>query len=361
MYYHSDVSTLQNSAQKIHASKREGLISSIECDPFWGQHKYKLKPSEIELIFEKELYLQVIKSKAFQRLKDIRFLGSIDYVYSVSHNKPVKKHTRYHHSLGVARLALQYAKEKGLSERDENLCVVSALLHDIGHAPLSHSLESAFKENFGIGHHVAGEIIIKGEVELGKGLHKVLSQWEINPFEVMMIISGKAGSPFGDIFNYSINIDTIEGILRSSTYIYSKPMIYAPSQILSALTNLSDNSYALLDDFWQLKEIVYSELINSHIGVLADYVCQDYMRTHSNKFKEEYYYGYEKNLKSKHQLLFDRLFAVGNNDLKVSASTSMKYTKRRFIINNNVDLVDKWSINKRYTQYKEESIINISL
>ena len=361
MYYHPDVSALQNSVHKMNASMRECLISSNECDPFWGQHKYKLTKSEIEIIFEKDLYIQIIKSKAFQRLKDIRFLGSIDYVYSVNSNKRVKKHTRYHHSLSVARLALQYAKEKGLSEKDENLCVVSALLHDIGHAPLSHSLESVFKENFGIGHHIAGEKIIKGEVELGQGLNKVLSQWGINPFEIMMIVSGKAGSPFGDIFNYSINIDTIEGVLRSTTYLFEKQVFYAPSQILSALINLSESSYALLDDFWQLKDIVYSELINNKVGVLADYVCQEYMRTHSDKFKKEYYYGYEKNLIKKHKLLFDRLLAVGNNESKVSASTKMTYTKRRFVVKKNVRLEDKYSLNKRYVQYKEDGIIKINL
>lgn len=351
MYYHS-----KNSLKDLHkynAELRENLVLTKENDPYRKEHKYVLTQSEILSIFHKKLYIDIINTDAFKRLKDIKFLGSIDYVLDTKPDNPIKRHNRYQHSIGVARLALQYAQEKGLSEKEENLCVVSALLHDIGHAPLSHSLESVFKENFGIGHHIACDRIIKGEVEIGRKLNKTLLKSGLNPFEIMMIISGKGGLPYSAIFNHAINIDTIEGILRSTTYLYETRLFSTPAAILESLINVSIDSQDSLDKFWELKGFVYSALINNRTGVFADFICQDYMRKHSNKFKEEYYFGREENLKKKHASLFRDLRAVGLNRIKFSAKATIRCMKRIFIINKDVELVDVKSIDSRYTQLKK--------
>lgn len=334
---------------------------SLDCDPYLDQHKYELSVEDIEIIFYKDLYREVIESKAFERLKDIMFLGSIDYVLDVKNDKTIKRHNRYQHSLGVARLALQFSKQKKLSEEKENLCVVSALLHDIGHAPLSHSLESVFKEHFGIGHHKAGEAIVKGDVEIGKGLHKTLTKWNINPFEILSIIDGKGRSPFNDIFGHAINIDTIEGISRSNTYINQNTITYPPAHILNALISLSEDSCPVLDRFWSLKNEVYSELINHKIGVHADFICQDYMRTHTEKFKKEYYFGDEKILKKNHSDLFERLTEIGNGGSKYSAKMEVPCIKRKFFIDESVVLETIGSIDKRYRQEKTNYSYNIRI
>lgn len=357
-------------ANQRHNGQPNNVSARNLSEKFRHVHMYEISPEEMGRIFTRNIYVDVIKSEAFQRLKDIHFLGSIDYVISPKESKrkkknPIKRHTRYQHSLGVAMLALQYAEERFLSEEQEVLCVVSALLHDIGHAPLSHSLESVFKEEFGVSHHVSGEKIIRGEVEIGKGLNSVLCEGGINPFEVLAIISGHGESPYREIFSYAINIDTIEGILRSSTYINGNMNFITPGKILDALikavvgsTRVDDEAISCLDKFWELKGYVYSELINSRLGVTADYICQKYMRDNAELFKGEYYYGYEVNLRVKHPLLFEMLesITIKNSSKDFPKEEKINCYMREFVVNKDVIIGNLKSINERYSQTKSPFI-----
>ena len=91
---------------------------------------------------EEEKHL--IDSSAFQRLRKIKQLGFTEKSF------PSATHTRFSHSLGasyLAGLAFQhiFSKPSSLShkkkEEFQKLIRVVALLHDIGHGPLSHSSE----------------------------------------------------------------------------------------------------------------------------------------------------------------------------------------------------------------------------
>lgn len=66
--------------------------------------------------------------------------------------EPADVVTRLEHSVRVCGCAMALAAHRGLSD-DLALCVcVAALLHDAGHPPFSHALETVF-ERFGIAHH----------------------------------------------------------------------------------------------------------------------------------------------------------------------------------------------------------------
>lgn len=91
---------------------------------------------------KEELY-DLIQSPYIQRLRRIKQLGLSNLVY------PGAEHTRFSHSIGAMHLmsqALTVLKEKGESiTEEESLASLEAiLLHDIGHAPFSHCLESFF-------------------------------------------------------------------------------------------------------------------------------------------------------------------------------------------------------------------------
>src|SRR5208337_2078246 len=98
------------------------------------------------------LFVELVETPAFRRLKSIRFLGGIDYLLVRSPNGATRniRYTRYQHSLGVARLALLYSEQRDLSIAERRTVYVAALLHDVGHAPLSHSLEPIFEQAFGL-------------------------------------------------------------------------------------------------------------------------------------------------------------------------------------------------------------------
>jgi len=89
-----------------------------------------------------ELLFDLIEHRYFQRLRRIQQLGLTGFVY------PGALHTRFHHALGAMHLmslALRTLKDKGvqISAAEGEAALAAILLHDIGHGPLSHALETA--------------------------------------------------------------------------------------------------------------------------------------------------------------------------------------------------------------------------
>jgi HD superfamily phosphohydrolase len=96
------------------------------------------------------LLLAVTNSFAFQRLRRIKQMGLAEFVF------PGATHSRFVHSLGSAHLMIQVIEHFNRSaagrhllaenypETDiplSRLLLLSVLLHDIGHTPLSHTME----------------------------------------------------------------------------------------------------------------------------------------------------------------------------------------------------------------------------
>ena len=121
----------------------------------------------------------IIDHKLFQRLRRIGQLPIEEMVY------PSSKHSRFEHSLGTMYLAMMYAISiienyagqlriffetnshfKHIEKTDEmkQQFILSAgligLLHDIGHAPFSHTMEDALKNIFNYNHEIIGMEII---------------------------------------------------------------------------------------------------------------------------------------------------------------------------------------------------------
>ena len=87
------------------------------------------------------LIYSLIEEPHFQRLRRIRQLGLTELVY------PGAIHTRFHHALGAMYLmstALDTLRSKGhaVSDYEYESALAAILLHDVGHAPFSHTLES---------------------------------------------------------------------------------------------------------------------------------------------------------------------------------------------------------------------------
>ena len=96
-------------------------------------------------IFDETLY-DLIEHPFFQRLRRIKQLGLTQLVY------PGATHTRFQHSLGSLHLmqsAINTIRSKGheITEEEARAVKIAILLHDIGHGPLSHSLESFWIKN----------------------------------------------------------------------------------------------------------------------------------------------------------------------------------------------------------------------
>jgi HD superfamily phosphohydrolase len=95
-----------------------------------------------------EIIYDLIEHPMVQRLRRIQQLGLSNLVY------PGANHTRFHHALGAVHLmskAIHVLRSKGhdISEEEAEAATIAILLHDIGHGPFSHALESAIVSRLG--------------------------------------------------------------------------------------------------------------------------------------------------------------------------------------------------------------------
>src|SRR5215475_2753586 len=102
------------------------------------------------------LILSIIAHPYYQRLRNIHQMAFAHLVY------PGAVHSRLHHSLGAYHLmcnALSELKSKGIeiTHEEELGAKIAILLHDIGHGPFSHALESELIADM---HHEAISLLI---------------------------------------------------------------------------------------------------------------------------------------------------------------------------------------------------------
>lgn len=311
---------------------------------------------------EDALFVEIIQTGAFQRLNEVRFLGGIDYLIVRSPNGVPGniRYTRWQHSLGVARLALMYSRACQISTEDTRYLVAAALFHDIGHAPLSHSLEPVFKEQFGLDHHMATRDIIEGRVPIGKTVYKALRQHQIDIDRLVSIISGEEHG-FHDLFAGPINFDTIEGILRARSYAQSLPAVIAPEIIVDAAVNRrSTADQEIVDQFWISKDQVYNHLINAPVGVLADEVCKTFMRNFIAGIGPDDYYTSEEQIFKKLPGL--RALLTSPNFMSEVSSyvpSTIEFTKRRFSVDQRYKFEERNDTN-RYVQTRSKEILRMT-
>jgi HD superfamily phosphohydrolase len=92
------------------------------------------------ITIKSELLFDIISHAFFQRLRFIKQLGLTDLVY------PGAQHTRFQHALGAMHLmglVLDHLRQKKIEITDSEYeaAQIAILLHDVGHGPLSHTLE----------------------------------------------------------------------------------------------------------------------------------------------------------------------------------------------------------------------------
>lgn len=309
-------------------------------------------PSDDPFLFE------LVSTSAFKRLQSVRFLGGQDYLFVRSPNGTKPRYTRFQHSLGVLRLALYYADMQELDLASRRLVAATALLHDIGHAPLSHSLESTFREHFNIDHHLATEMIITGDSPFGPEIHSILRGYQINTDEVLSLLAGN-DSRFCGFFSGPINFDTIEGILRSHRYANPSALTTSPESVVKAATQRTHSAdQEIVDDFWHRKAQTYKILINSKSGVLADYACQAHMTSHLKKLSRRDYFATEDQIFRKLPDLRRLLISPNFEHSVVTQMTEpLTYSARFFEIDRTQSFFER-NDKKRYIQHKENRVIN---
>ncbi len=95
-----------------------------------------------ESVPEDRLIAELIDSAEFQRLRRIKQLGLAMFTYQGA------EHSRFTHSIGVMHVMTRaldlLGAHNAISEQDRVVGRAGALLHDLGHGPLSHVVEKVF-------------------------------------------------------------------------------------------------------------------------------------------------------------------------------------------------------------------------
>jgi uncharacterized protein len=188
----------------------------------------------------------LVEHPVFQRLRYIKQTGFSSIVY------PGANHTRFHHALGCLHLmqkAINCLKQKNIeiTKEEEQAVYIAILLHDVGHGPFSHALESVIAENI---HHEMISLQLmeqlnqdfKGELELAikifnKQYHKnFLSQLIASQLDIDRLDYLKRDSFYTGVSEGNINSDrliTMMNVADDNLVIEAKG-IYSVEKLLTS-------------------------------------------------------------------------------------------------------------------------------
>ncbi len=157
------------------------------------------------------VFKDIVSTKVFQRLRRIRQLPFAWYVY------PGATHTRFSHSLGsmyIADLIARRLSEEGFISKDDVLLVkVSALLHDVAHAPYSHSLEPLLMEWWGREWGDLLEAVITQDPEL----REVMEKHGVDPSGIVSVLRGRSSCGLlNDMVSSDIDVDRLDYLPRDA-------------------------------------------------------------------------------------------------------------------------------------------------
>ncbi|MEM3676058.1 MAG: HD domain-containing protein [Thermoplasmataceae archaeon] len=131
---------------------------------------------------------------------------------------PGANHSRFEHSLGTSQMAVEFADAMNIEPKNE--IAVAALLHDVGHPPLSHAIEDVFREMTGMDHLEAGIRMILGEYPFQEsGIPNALDKMGVSPKDVASILNGKFSKKVvSKLISGPVDVDELDYLRRDSHY-----------------------------------------------------------------------------------------------------------------------------------------------
>jgi HD superfamily phosphohydrolase len=213
---------------------------------------------------EGKLIVQLIDTPEFQRLRRIRQLGLAYFAYQAA------EHSRFSHSLGAFHLAARMVAKLRLSyqipEEAQSAVRVAALLHDIGHGPFSHVIESILDfhhESFTI------EAVLSQETQVGR----LLRQYSPDlPSDVAAIIRGDfKHRALAQLVSSQLDVDRMDYLLRDSLMTGAK--------------------YGIFDLEWIIKSIeINEEDDHLYISAPGKYAVEDYLQARYYMYRQVYFH-----------------------------------------------------------------------
>jgi len=213
-------------------------------------------------------FLELIDCPELQRLRGIKQLGLTNLVF------PGANHTRLEHSIGAYHVAEKMSQQLELEEDENNTVKAAALLHDVGHAPFSHTLEFIIENQNDKDHMDVTQELIKGERKIEDRdyptIPEILEDHGIDPEKVAELIKEKPDH----VKITDFNVHEEQGYFGEERYMYQ--MIHGSLDVDQLDYLLRDSHYTGaahgiidMERLIQTVEIFNGDLVVSKGGVAA--------------------------------------------------------------------------------------------
>ena len=225
------------------------------------------------------MVMTLVDTPAFQRLRRVRQLGPAFLTFHGAES------SRFTHSIGVFHLArrafTQLLNQNPELDIDRGLLYAAALLHDIGHGPLSHTGE----EMFGLRHEDWSARIIEEDPlirhcldnhspGLATSVAALLANGEAERLVIKRLVSSQ------------LDCDRLDYLLRDS---YSTGTRYGQldlDRILAAMTLAPDGDLALhpkglmaVEHYLVVRNLMYRSVYNHRLNVVCNWLLERLVRT----------------------------------------------------------------------------------
>ena len=223
---------------------------------------------------EELMIMELIDTMAFQRLRRIKQLGAASLLFHGAES------SRFTHSIGVFCVARKIYKRliEKKPEFSQNKFVLfgAALLHDLGHGPLSHTSEVIFSHN----HEYWSKNLIKNYSPINSILKKFGSQLP-NQIADLFATKNLFSKPLKTLISSEIDCDRLDYLLRDSYNTGTKYGLVDLERIISALTFSPDGNIAIkpkgviaIEHFLVLRNMMYRTIYNHRINEISTWILE---------------------------------------------------------------------------------------
>jgi len=249
-------------------------------------------PIHKEIVFDAEkpeelMIMELIDTNAFQRLRRIKQLGAASLLFHGAES------SRFTHSIGVFCIARKIYHRLVESESSfySNKFVLygAALLHDLGHGPLSHTSESIFDHN----HERWSQRLVKNYYPINSILKKYDSEL---PRKIGELFGSNQlfSNPLKTLISSEIDCDRMDYLLRDSYNTGTKYGLVDLERIISGLTFSPDGNIAIkpkgviaIEHFLVLRNLMYRTIYNHRINEISSWILEKIISTVKNNFDKK--------------------------------------------------------------------------
>ena len=216
------------------------------------------------------IFLDFLEAPEIQRLYNIKQLGFAHLVFPGGH------HTRLEHSLGTYYMSVKACEILELNDEEKELVSCAAFLHDIGHGPFSHTLESILRKALNVDHIDLTEKLILGKYVIFNDdekkiiepvtIFEILKEHGINYHKIIDIIKGNGKDYLSQFLNSPVDVDQLDYLMRDAYYTGVAYGLIDAERFLNSLTiingvlGISKKGVSVVENILMARTLMYSSV-----------------------------------------------------------------------------------------------------